>query len=446
MPTEPTAAQPVAGGEGAGGASPIPDEVIDGSNEAEIDQLASGSSPADPLSEQAIARRTHDRRALRLGLGVTLTFVIALAYDWTLAYLAPIFAAPLLQAPSAPTPRAAVGILLVTTLIMVVCLLAGGVSQAYPALFLIALFPALFWTFRYGLGGGSSLVLILLLVGLMLVPMVANTTVEITRDVAGSFVGNIGISLVVTMLMFALFPSLPTEPAPAPKPVLPAAEVDRRAWILTAITGSYAVAYFSFGWTNVHTPIYIAIYAFSANLARSLTVTKGILAANVAAGLVTLVMYQLTVMAPQFPFVAAMTLAVVLVLARMITSDAPWAPLAGFALSVVMILYGESIIPFSDEGGANFADRLGELGMAAIYAIAALYVLDTYFPPRDPGSGKSRSPHARQRDHSSFSLTTRASIRMGSHITAFFGVSLAASSGSADGSPSHWTAGTTIDV
>ncbi|EIC23865.1 DUF2955 domain-containing protein [Thiorhodovibrio frisius] len=341
----------------------------------------------EPADDQASARRTWDRRALRLGLGMTLTFVIALAYDWTLAYLAPIFTAPLLQAPRAPTPRAAVGILLVTFLIMALCLVAGGVSQAYPALFLIALFPALFWTFRSGLRGGSSLVMILLLVGLMLVPMVANTTVEITRDVAGSFVGNIGISLAVTLLLFALIPPLPTEPAPAPKPVLPAAEVTRRAWILTAITGSYAVAYFSFGWTNVHTPIYIAIYAFSANLARGLTVTKGILAANVAAGLLTLVMYQLTVMAPHFPFVATMTLAVGLVLARMITSDAPWAPLAGFALSVVMILYGESIIPFSDAGGANFADRLGEIGMAAIYAIAALCVLAAYFPQKQAGFG-----------------------------------------------------------
>ena len=179
---------------------------------------------------------------------------------------------------------------------------------------------------------------------------------------------------------------------------MPAAEVDRRALILTAITGSYAVAYFSFGWTNVHTPIYIAIYAFSANLARGLAVTKGILAANVAAGLLTLVMYELTVMTPHFPFVAALVMTVNLVLARMITSDAPWAPLAGFALSVVMILYGESIIPFSDEGGANFADRLGELGMAAIYAVAALYVLDAYFPPRAPGSGQVQEPPASENE------------------------------------------------
>lgn len=217
MPTEPTADQPVAGGEGPHAAISLP----------------------DTRSEQAFAQATHARAALRLGIGVTLTFVIALAYDWTLAYLAPIFAAPLLQGPAAPTLRAALGILLATTVIMLACLLAAGVSQTYPALFLIALFPALFGTFRYGLRGGSALVMILLLVGLMLLPMVAGTTVEITHDIAGSFVGNIGLSLVVTILMFGLFPPLPSEPARAPKAVLPAAEVDRRAWILTAVTGSY---------------------------------------------------------------------------------------------------------------------------------------------------------------------------------------------------------------
>ncbi len=359
--------------------------------EAAFDQSAGGGEQPAILTDEVLGQRARDRRALRIGVGVTLTFVIALLYDWTLAYLAPIFVAPMLQKQAAPPLRAMLGIILATSLIMLVCLLAAGVSQNFPGFFLIALFPALFWTFRYGLRGGQALVLVLLLVGLMLVPMVAGTTVEVTRDVAGSFIGNIGLSLVVAGLMFALFPSLASEPEPAPKPILSAEEVNRRAWILTAITGSYAVVYFSFGWTNVHTPIYIAIYAYSANLARGLTVSKGILAANVAAGLTTLVMYELTVMTPHLPFVVALVLTVVLILARMITSNASWAPLAGFALSVVMILYGESIIPFSDEGGANFADRLGELGMAAIYAVGALYVLEALFPARQsPGDQLNR--------------------------------------------------------
>ena len=343
--------------------------------------------PTESIPRQSVTLQTQGRRALRLGIGVTLTFAIALAFDWTLAYLAPVFAAPMLQKPAAPTLKSAIEVLFVTFTIMLLCMLAGGISQAFPVFFLAALFPVLYWTFRYGLRDGSPLVLLLLLLGLMLLPMVANTTAEVTRNVAGSFVGNIGLSLLVAYIMFAFFPSMPSEPQPAPKPSLPEAEANRRAWILTALTGSYLVAYFSFEWTNVHTPLYIAIYAYGANLARGLAVSKGILVANIAAGVTTLFMYELTVMTPHFLFIVVLALTVNMVLARMITSSAPWAPLAGFALSVVMILYGESIIPFSDEGGSNFIDRMGELGMAALYAIAGLYVLDVYFPAKQASPG-----------------------------------------------------------
>ena len=79
-------------------------------------------------------------------------------------------------------------------------------------------------------------------------------------------------------------------------------------------------------------------------------------------------------MAPHLPSVAAVTLTVVQVLACMIHSAAPRAPLAGLALSVVMILHGQSIIPSTnkqtlhllgwqramivgDKAGANVADH-----------------------------------------------------------------------------------------
>lgn len=232
--------------------------------------------------------------------------------------------------------------------------------------------------------------MILLLVGLMLLPMVASTRVEITHNVAGSFVGNIGLSLVVTLLIFGLFPPLPSEPTLEPRAVLPAAEVDRRAWILTALTGSYAVAYFSFGWTNVHTPIDIAIYAYSANLARGLTVTKGILAANIAGG------------SPDAGDVSAHPDDTPLSVRGDAGADGQSGPRPpdrvrrplGTAGRICFerseILYGESLIPFSDNGGANFGDRLGELGMAAIHAVGGLYDLDAYFPPREPDTEKAQ--------------------------------------------------------
>ena len=44
------------------------------------------------------AGRVFERRALRLGVGITAVFLVAMAFQWTLAYLAPIFLPPLLQA------------------------------------------------------------------------------------------------------------------------------------------------------------------------------------------------------------------------------------------------------------------------------------------------------------------------------------------------------------
>jgi hypothetical protein len=45
-------------------------------------------------------------------------------------------------------------------------------------------------------------------------------------------------------------------------------------------------------------------------------------------------------------------------------------------LRAVMILYGQFLVPFGGEGGSNSADGSGEPGMAAIDAVAGLFVVD----------------------------------------------------------------------
>ena len=349
--------------------------------DAASDPVPAGSDPEGAetsLIDGEAERRARERRTLRLGIGVTLTFLLAMLFNWTLAYLAPIFIISMLQAPAAPSLGDAAKLVFGTFVVFAGSLYAAGLAQIYPAFFLMALFPALFWTFRFALRGGSVLITLFTLCGLIVLPLMAGTRIEVGRKVAFSFVQDIAVCLVVAMFMYVLIPPLPSEPAAKPKPVLPPNEVTRRAALLTAITGSYAFLYLVFGWSNVHTPIYIALYVSSLDLSRGSAAAKGILAANVAAGLLAMLLYQLTMMAPYVPFVAAMMLTVNLVLARMITSKEPWARLASFALSVLMILYGGSIRPFSDGGGANFADRFGELAMAAIWAIGALIILETY--------------------------------------------------------------------
>jgi len=319
-----------------------------------------------------------DRRAMRLGIGITVVFLVAIYSNWLLAYLAPVFAAPLLQGRRAPTLRKAAFLMSATIAIALACLLAGGVARIYPVLFMAALLPVLVWTLRYHLRGGVTLVVVVILCAVLLVPLGAKVAPEVARQVAASFVWNIGLSLGVTAVMFTLMPPRRGEPAPVPREPLPAAEAAWRGWQVALITWSYAVAYFAFDWTNIHTPLYIAIFALQLSLARTLSVSGAILAANRAGGAVALLLYELVAMVPVFIFLAALMLPVHLVFARMVTSGTRFAPLAGAALSVMLILLGGAMSPTDQNASAGFIDRLGELGMAAIYAILALYVLEAF--------------------------------------------------------------------
>jgi len=354
---------------------------IEATHESMEGAVEHATSPA-PVSS-GLTERIRDRRIARLAFGTTITFLVAMAFNWTLAYLAPCFVIPLLQARAAPSSKTIIQVLFVSFMLMLLCYLGADFARLFPTIFLLALIPALFWTFRYSLHGGSKLVVLLLLIGFMLLPMVAKFSAQMTGQMAASFVGNIALSLAVTSVMFLIFPTLPAEPAVAPKPPLPAQEADRQAWIMTVITGSLTWAYFSFDWTNVHTPIYAAIFIQQLSLERSRFVTKGILGANIMAGLVAMVAYTLLVMAPNFLFLSALSLTVMLIFSRLIMSGKPWAPLAGFALSLTLILLGSAITSFGDDGGDKFTDRLGELGAAAVYAVAALYALEAFFPKRE---------------------------------------------------------------
>lgn len=337
-----------------------------------------GGGSAPPVA--AMDERTRNRRIARLGVGVTLTFLIAMAFDWTLAYLAPSFVAPLLQARAGPTLKAAVILLLVSFMLMLGCYLLAGFARVYPIPFQLSLIPALFLTFRYLFRGGQGLIVLLILLGLMLLPMAAKVSPQLSWELAASFVWNLALVLAVAAFMFMLFPPLPLEPTSVPKPVPPAAEVDRRAWIMALITGSFTMVYYSFDWSNVHTPLYVAIFILQLSLAGTLAATKGILGANIVAGVIAVVLYTLVVMAPNFLFMAVLVLLVMLLLSRLIMSGKPWAPLAGLALSSTMILFGSAMGSSTDGGGAMFIDRMGELGAAALYAVAALYVLEAIWP------------------------------------------------------------------
>ncbi len=327
------------------------------------------------------ARDVVERRALRLGVGITAVFLVAMAFQWTFDYLAPIFLPLLLQAGRPLNLAEAIKLLVAILVVMIGTYFLAAMSRQMPLLFALLLLPMLFANFRWLLRGGSVMVVLMILIGLVLPPLTAKGSLDATWDVSMSFVWNIGLCVVASYLLFVLFPPLPGEPEPKPRPVFPPAEANWRAATLAVIVGSYSLAYLAFDWHNVHTPLYLAVYALSLSFSRTVGLAKGILAANVVGGVTAAVMFELTAMVPNFLFLAALTLPVMLIFARAVVSEVPWAPLASFAMSVVVLLFGPAIGPSdSDTGAENMAYRLFELGIAAIYAAAAVFVLEAFRP------------------------------------------------------------------
>ena len=341
------------------------------------------------MPTDATASATHDahrvlnRRTLRLGVGITAVFLVAMAFQWTLAYLAPIFLPLLLQAGRPLRAAEAFKLIVAVFAVMIGTYLLAGMSRQMPLLFALLLLPLLFATFRSLFRGGPVLIILMILIGLVLPPLTAKLSLDQTWDVSASFFWNLGLCVVASYVLFVLFPPLPGEPEPKPRPVFPPAEADWRAAALAVIVGGYELAYLALDWHNAHTPLYIAVFASTFAFSRTAGLAKGILAANVVGGVVAVAMFELTAAAPNFLFLAALTLPVMLVFARAVVSEAPWAPLASFAMSVVLLIFGPSIGPYDpDTGVENMAYRLFELGIAAIYAAGATFVLDAFRPAR----------------------------------------------------------------
>ena len=105
---------------------------------------------------------------LRLGVGVTAIFLLAMVFQWTLAYLAPIFLPPLLQAGRPLRAAEAVRLLVAVLIVMLGTYVLAGISRQIPLLFVLLLIPMLFATFRSLFRGGPVMVVLMILIGLVL--------------------------------------------------------------------------------------------------------------------------------------------------------------------------------------------------------------------------------------------------------------------------------------
>jgi len=342
------------------------------------------SLPPQPAS-------SAERRGLRLGFGVAAMFTLGAGLTWPLWTIGAVFTNVLLQAPGPLPPKAAKGMLALSALSMAAVWYAAQVLLAYPVFFLAGVVLAIFGVFRFAAKGGSLVVVVLLMIAVLLIPTLLLTSPALAVVAASWLFANIAFAVLASWVCFTLAP--PDGPAPQKAAAAPVtdAEATRHALRMTAITAPYALLHFGMGWTNVLPLIFIALLSTMLSGAKSAQMGKGILIANVLGGLVALCAYEVLVMAPFYPLLAALVTALVMLGAKALVSGGKLAPLAGPALNGFMVLLGGVLAPFGDGSDVQFIDRLASIGFAVAYVGVAYAISEGLRAERNSAAAASEA-------------------------------------------------------
>ena len=329
-------------------------------------------------------RDARSIRILRLVVGITLASAVALGIGWPLSFLTAVLATSLL-ASGAPCPSLRTGAILVVVIAAAALFglaVVAPLAIHYPLVCAVAIGLFLFLIFRASYGGTSPFLILWLLIAVLLLPMIAQESLEMAQTVAEGMLMGGAAAVGFTWIAHALIPD-PEPPgtetaAEAQKPSDPnAAQRDARATVTTCVVYPAALAFYSFGlMSELLILIFIAILAQQPSLTAGRKAGGALILGNLAGGLAAMLFYQLLVAAPTLGFFVALTALTTLVIGTRIFSERPEAPVYATMLSTVLLLIGGSIAPFGDDVSGSFMLRIGQILVAVLYVVGALALID----------------------------------------------------------------------
>ncbi len=329
-------------------------------------------------------RDARSIRILRLVVGITLASAVALGIGWPLSFLTAVLATSLL-ASGAPCPSLRTGAILVVVIAAAALFglaVVAPLAIHYPLVCAVAIGLFLFLIFRASYGGTSPFLILWLLIAVLLLPMIAQESLEMAQTVAEGMLMGGAAAVGFTWIAHALVPD-PEAPgtetaAEAQKPSAPnAAQRDARATVTTCVVYPAALAFYSFGlMSELLILIFIAILAQQPSLTAGRKAGGALILGNLAGGLAAMLFYQLLVAAPTLGFFVALTALTTLVIGTRIFSERPEAPVYATVLSTVLLLVGGSIAPFGDDVSGSFMLRIGQILVAVLYVVGALALID----------------------------------------------------------------------
>jgi hypothetical protein len=264
----------------------------------------------------------------------------------------------------------------------------GGTTTAMAAATLLADAPivlllvvglVLCWTFYGQRRGAPAIAMLLIQISFSAVPLFSTLSLDLAQSFA-EFMQKSSIAAIVTVwISHAVFPApAPTSSGPAPKPAgLPPARAARVAitdvLVLLPLLAKFMI------WSDVNDFVILMI---TINLLREVeTVRAGkvavaLLIGNVLGGVLAVLAQQFILVADTLvQFLLTIFLAGLWFGGRLIRGG-PMAPVFVLAFGTFLLLIGIAITPLPGGSEEAFVVRIFKIGLASLYALAALSLVE----------------------------------------------------------------------
>jgi len=340
-----------------------------------------------------------DVRTLRLGVGLALAFGVSQAIGWPASFITPVLVSVLLALPMpAPGLKMGIGFALVITASLTIGSWLLPMLHNQPGAGVVAVVLALFWCFYFGARGGSPVLTTFLLLGLTLVPVIGSESIDAAWTMIWGLAINAVAAFLFVWLAFALFPDPPVpqravkaKPAPPPPNAASARHSAVRStfvvlpvliWLLASSeTSSYAVVLLK-----------IATMGQQSSLEKTSAAADDLLLSTLAGGIAAVIIWNVLKIWPNLLIFSLLFLLCGLVMGRRIFAGSGLAArgsMWSYGLLTTIIIVGPAAMDTAGgaAAGAKFTDRIVMFLLATLYAVAAVYIFDTFWPKKAQETG-----------------------------------------------------------
>ncbi len=323
----------------------------------------------------------------RLACGMTLSSGIAFGLAWPLSFITPVLTAKLLSLPKVMPFKTSLAFVAMIggSFILSARLLLPTLS--YPAVHLLVTALILFLLFYARAGGMKPVVVVFLLIGVLVVPLIGTVSESLAIGVANGLIFATIVAVATTYVAAAVFPDPPgvgptmaseredvggEEDDAVPSPRLRTAMALRSLVVLYPLV----IVFQMFSMTGFAVVlIFASLLTMEPTYGKHLAAGKDLVLANLAGGLVAVVIYELLVMVPAFAFLLLVVLLAGLWVGGWIFSDRPLGKLLGAGITTLFIVLGPTLTGDA-EAGTNLFIRLFMIMGAVVYVVLAFGLLE----------------------------------------------------------------------